>query len=45
MFIATGDRDAGDTYSYGIMKSQDGGLNWIQQAYYPIFRVTEETEF
>ena len=28
MFIATGDRDAGDTYSYGIMKSQDGGLNW-----------------
>ena len=28
MFIATGDRDAGDTYSYGVMKSQDGGLSW-----------------
>ena len=28
MFIATGDRDAGDTYSYGVMKSIDGGLSW-----------------
>jgi PKD repeat protein len=28
MFIATGDRDGGDTYSYGILKSVDGGLTW-----------------
>ena len=28
MFIATGDRDGGDTYSYGILKSIDGGLTW-----------------
>jgi len=28
MFIATGDRDGGDTYSYGIMKSIDGGTSW-----------------
>ena len=25
IFIITGDRDAGDTYSYGLMKSIDGG--------------------
>ncbi len=28
MFIATGDRDAGDTYSFGILKSTNGGLTW-----------------
>lgn len=28
MYIATGDRDAGDTYAYGIMKSIDGGGTW-----------------
>ena len=28
MYIATGDRDAGDTYSYGVMKSIDGGETW-----------------
>jgi len=28
MYIATGDRDAGDTYSNGILKSVDGGLTW-----------------
>ena len=28
MFIATGDRDAGDNYSYGVMKSIDGGNSW-----------------
>lgn len=28
MYIATGDRDAGDTYSVGVLKSTDGGSNW-----------------
>jgi len=28
LFIATGDRDAGDNYSVGVLKSTDGGLNW-----------------
>jgi len=28
MYLATGDRDAADTYSYGLMKSVDGGLTW-----------------
>ncbi|MCC7431240.1 hypothetical protein IT568_10380, partial [bacterium] len=28
IFIATGDGDAGDTYSIGVLKSTDGGANW-----------------
>ncbi|MDB3991782.1 hypothetical protein N9443_01610, partial [Schleiferiaceae bacterium] len=28
MYLATGDRDAGDTYSFGLMKSTDGGFTW-----------------
>lgn len=28
MYLATGDRDAGDTYSYGVLKSTDGGTTW-----------------
>ena len=28
MYIATGDADGGDTYSIGVLKSVDGGLNW-----------------
>jgi len=28
VFIATGDSDAQDTYSTGVMKSTDGGLTW-----------------
>ena len=28
MYIATGDDDAGDSYSVGVWKSIDGGLNW-----------------
>jgi PKD repeat protein len=28
MYIATGDRDGGDTYSFGILKSVDGGQSW-----------------
>jgi PKD repeat protein len=28
MYLATGDRDAADTYSFGLMKSTDGGYTW-----------------
>ena len=28
MYLATGDVDAGDTYSTGVLKSLDGGLTW-----------------
>ncbi len=28
MYLATGDKDGGDTYSYGILKSTDGGQTW-----------------
>jgi PKD repeat protein len=28
LYIATGDNDAGDTYSVGLLKSTDGGINW-----------------
>jgi len=28
MYLATGDRDAADTYSFGLMKSVDGGVTW-----------------
>ncbi|MBM4167191.1 MAG: hypothetical protein FJ218_09790, partial [Ignavibacteria bacterium] len=28
MYIATGDGDAGDTYSIGVLKSTDGGNTW-----------------
>jgi photosystem II stability/assembly factor-like uncharacterized protein len=28
LYIATGDRDAGDNYSTGILKSTDGGESW-----------------
>ena len=28
IFIVTGDRDGGDTYSYGVMRSFDGGSSW-----------------
>jgi PKD repeat protein len=28
MYIATGDRDGGDTYSIGVLKSTDGGTTW-----------------
>ncbi len=29
IYLATGDGDAGDTYAIGIIKSEDGGLNWV----------------
>ena len=28
LFIVTGDRDGGDTYAYGVMRSYDGGSSW-----------------
>ena len=28
MYLASGDGDAGDTYSLGVLKSTDGGLTW-----------------
>lgn len=28
LYLATGDGDAGDTYSVGVLKSTDGGLTW-----------------
>lgn len=28
IYIATGDKDAGDSYSIGVMKSTDGGTTW-----------------
>lgn len=42
LYIATGDHEAGNTYSIGILKSEDGGTSWqstglsyaIQQSYY-----------
>ncbi len=30
IYIATGDDDAGDSYSVGVMKSVDGGMTWNQ---------------
>lgn len=32
IYIATGDKDAGDTYSVGVYKSTDGGLTWSATA-------------
>ncbi len=29
VYIATGDRDAGDNYSIGVLKSTDGGTTWV----------------
>jgi photosystem II stability/assembly factor-like uncharacterized protein len=28
MYMGTGDRDGGDAYGVGVMKSTDGGVNW-----------------
>ena len=28
IYIITGDRDGGDTYAYGLLKSYDGGATW-----------------
>ena len=35
IYIATGDDDAGDSYSVGIWKSTDAGLNWEQTGMNP----------
>ena len=36
VYIATGDDDAGDSYSVGIWKSNDGGYSWNQTGMNPI---------
>ncbi|OFY05800.1 MAG: hypothetical protein A2W93_14850 [Bacteroidetes bacterium GWF2_43_63] len=35
MYIATGDGDAGDTYTVGIMKSTNSGQSWHYTAFHP----------
>jgi PKD repeat protein len=30
IYVSTGDKDAGDTHSTGVLKSFDGGLTWMQ---------------
>ena len=35
IYIGTGDDDAGDSYSVGVWKSTDGGLNWVPTALGP----------
>lgn len=30
IYVSTGDKDAGDTHSTGVLKSFDGGLTWTQ---------------
>jgi len=35
MYIATGDGDAGDTWSSGVLKSTDGGTTWSNTAVAP----------
>ena len=34
IFITTGDKDASDTYSIGVLKSTNGGLNWVTTGYF-----------
>lgn len=33
IYVCTGDRDAGDTYSVGVLKSTDGGQTWNQTGF------------
>ena len=35
IYIATGDDDAGDSYSVGVWKSTDGGTSWLQTGLNP----------
>ena len=51
MYLATGDRDAADTYSFGLLKSTDGGVTWSSTGlsfnvnqYYRIGRVTVDPD-
>ena len=39
LYIATGDRDAADTYSHGVMESFDAGLSWQSTGLVHTFRV------
>ncbi len=40
MYVATGDRDAGDTWSYGVLKSTDGGNTWASTNLPSVDRIT-----
>lgn len=40
MYVATGDRDAGDTYTYGLMKSNNGGLSWTKTSLPNVSKIT-----
>ncbi len=41
VYVATGDRDAGDTYTYGVFKSMDGGKTWDKTGFPDVYRITE----
>ena len=41
IYVATGDREAGDTYTYGIFKSIDGGKTWNDTNFPNAYRITE----
>ena len=40
IYVATGDRDAGDTYTYGLMKSIDGGETWTKLSLQNVNKIT-----
>ncbi len=41
VYVATGDREAGDTYTYGVFKSTDGGKTWDDTNFPYAYRITE----
>ena len=41
IYVATGDRDAGDTYTYGVFKSVDGGTTWDKTGLPDVYKITE----
>ncbi|MCB0696193.1 MAG: T9SS type A sorting domain-containing protein [Chitinophagaceae bacterium] len=43
IYVCTGDRDAGDTYSMGIFKSTDGGATWDTTGFQYPFTASKKT--